>query len=278
MLRKIILTLFSFVVVAVTAAADCPRCHGSGRVVAVPEVSSYGVSNRKVECPYCHRKVLPGHRCECPVCHGTGNASGSVRHSSSSSNDADPSRMGLTTEEYLEVQQLTSQLMQKYTYYEDCTPCGGTGVCPTCRNGINPICPCNGTLKCYACNGTGHDPTPRYRGVDDETKARLEARIREITARGEQRLREQQGYNADEDDDSPRSDSYDADERSPRSSSTSSSGSYSSTAYTPSSHHSKWRSFRRCLIGIAVYGALIALLILGLRKLIRFFRHRRGDS
>ncbi len=188
MLRRFILSLAALVALALSAWADCPRCHGSGRIVAVPNTSAYGVSNRKVTCPYCDRKVLPGHMCECPRCHGTGNASGHEPSRGGGDDTPDFTAMGLTPEEFSEVKTLTSQLMQRFVYYDDCPVCHGTKICQTCRNGVNPICLCHGTLKCYACNGTGKESTPRYRGVDEETKAKLEARIREITERAARRL------------------------------------------------------------------------------------------
>lgn len=157
--------------VGLAMMADCPRCHGKGRVKTFASVSTYGVSNRKQECPICHKWVPFGdeHYDSCPQCGGSGNAGGSSSRKGSSSDDKIQSEASeimsyLDPADAVALENLLHTLFMGKMQMKQCEACNGTGRCHVCGGVQNlsmdataaDLClACQGSGFCIACHGTG---------------------------------------------------------------------------------------------------------------------------
>lgn len=171
---KRIIFMMVAALVAMTAIADkqCPRCHGAGKIVAIPEVGNYGVERTKKQCPICGGMYFSGHRCTCPDCGGSGRVAGhtspSDREGSASDRLADQGRdfnqQWLSVHEYSLMQNQLAHINDYVRVEDECTVCGGTGKCKQCGGvraitwdaDIRDMCRvCGGDGFCIACRGKG---------------------------------------------------------------------------------------------------------------------------
>ena len=75
-MKKIIalLTLLLFVCSDVNAKIQCKKCGGGGKMQTRFAMSTFGLDNRKLQCPYCKEWILASetHWDPCDRCGGTG--------------------------------------------------------------------------------------------------------------------------------------------------------------------------------------------------------------
>lgn len=162
-----------FMLVSSIAQADdkCPRCHGSGRQLTIPDTGHYGVERHKRQCPVCGQMVFAGHRDKCTVCDGTGRIAG--RRSSGGGNAFDVQdaaamefyMRNLTSAEYSLMQDLISSLFFQRFVVDTCNACKGSKHCPLCGGvqnfsldvDMSTLCRmCGGGGLCIRCNGQGN--------------------------------------------------------------------------------------------------------------------------
>ena len=89
-IRRLYFLSFACIMFSVNMLADtkqCPKCHGSGWQVTIPDVGHYGVERHKQKCPVCGDMVFSGHRDKCTMCGGSGGVDDGRR--SSRRDDAD---------------------------------------------------------------------------------------------------------------------------------------------------------------------------------------------
>ena len=151
--------------------ADCPRCHGKGRVKTFASVSTFGISNKKQQCPICHQWVSLGdsHYDTCPQCGGSGNAAGSSSRRGSSSDDKLQEQSSellsyLDPADVPVLENLLHTLFMGKLEQIKCEACNGSGYCHVCGGVQNlnidataaDLCmACQGSGFCIACRGTG---------------------------------------------------------------------------------------------------------------------------
>lgn len=160
-----------FMCVGFVMMAECPRCHGKGRVKTFASVSTYGISNKKQQCPICHQWVTFGdeHYDTCPQCGGSGNAGGSSSRRGSSSDDklqeqASEIMSYLDPGDVVVLENLLHTLFMGKMQLKRCETCNGSGHCHVCGGVQNlsidasaaDLCmACQGSGMCISCNGTG---------------------------------------------------------------------------------------------------------------------------
>lgn len=151
--------------------ADCPRCHGKGRIKTFSAVSTYGVTNKKQQCPVCHQFVSVGetHYDSCPQCNGSGNDGSSSSGRSSSANDKLQNQAAelmsyLDPADAVALEGLLQSLFRGKLEMKYCEACNGTGKCHVCGGAQNlnmdataaDLCmACQGSGMCIACHGSG---------------------------------------------------------------------------------------------------------------------------
>lgn len=167
------LSLMIAVVLSLEVQAEprqCPKCHGSGWQVTIPDVGHFGVERTKRKCPVCGEMVYSGHRDKCTQCGGSGQIDNGR---SSSDNDFAEDRAAegeaffvqyLTPEENQNRQNLMQALMATKFVVETCTVCQGSKKCSQCGGvqnlsidaDVTTLCRvCGGSGLCVACNGQG---------------------------------------------------------------------------------------------------------------------------
>lgn len=173
MKRFIFVMMTALVVFAAAADKQCPKCHGSGRVVTIPEVGHYGVERNKQKCPQCGQMVYSGHSCQCPQCGGTGRVAGrtsSTEREGSVSDRAaqqgiDFNTQWLTVHEYSLMQNILNNINNKNRVEDNCTACNGTGKCSQCGGVRTYTWDCDLSQQCRACGGDGFCIACRGKGV-----------------------------------------------------------------------------------------------------------------
>ncbi len=148
----------------------CPKCHGSGWQMTIPDVGHYGVEKTKRRCPVCGEMVFSGHRDKCTMCGGSGTVDNG--RNSSRDDDAD-SRVAegevfflqhLTAAENQMRKSLMQALMATKYVVDTCTVCKGSRMCKQCGGvqnlsidaDVTTLCRvCGGDGLCIACNGQG---------------------------------------------------------------------------------------------------------------------------
>lgn len=151
-------------------ARDCPRCHGSGRQLTIPDVGHYGVERHKRKCPVCGQMVFSGHRDPCTVCGGSGSVDDRMVSRSHSAGDRREMEgiefymRNLTSDEYELRQQLLSSLFLQKFVVDTCDVCHGSRNCTMCGGfqsftfdaDPSTLCRmCGGTGQCIKCRGQG---------------------------------------------------------------------------------------------------------------------------
>lgn len=170
-MKQILLLLFLVLLPLQDACArQCPRCHGSGWQVTIPDVGHYGVEKHKRRCPVCGDMVFSGHRDQCTVCGGSGNLDDRVQSGGNSAAEvaADKGRdflmQNLTVDEYYYLQSVLQSMFLAKTVWDDCNVCNGTGKCPQCGGyqnfsidaDVSTLCRlCGGGGLCIRCDGKG---------------------------------------------------------------------------------------------------------------------------
>ena len=160
--------MFSLNIMAETR--QCPKCHGSGWQVTIPDVGHYGVERTKQKCPVCGEMVFSGHRDKCTMCGGSGGLDDG--HRSSRGDDAD-SRAAegevffvqhLTPEENNMRLALMQSIFDTKFVADTCSICHGSTLCQQCGGvqnlsidaDITTLCRvCGGGGKCISCGGRG---------------------------------------------------------------------------------------------------------------------------
>lgn len=170
-MKQILLLMFLALLPLQDASArQCPRCHGSGWQVTIPDVSHYGVEKNKKRCPVCGDMVFSGHRDQCTVCGGSGNIDDRVQSDGNSAAEAAADRgreflmQNLTADEYSYLQSVLQSMFLAKTVWDDCNVCNGTGKCPQCGGyqnfsidaDVSTLCRlCGGAGLCIRCDGRG---------------------------------------------------------------------------------------------------------------------------
>ncbi|MBQ4064100.1 MAG: hypothetical protein IJC92_07480 [Bacteroidaceae bacterium] len=191
---------FLFIVFAgsneAAAQSKCRVCNGAGKVKTRFTISTYGISNRKVQCNNCGKWVLEGtdHYDPCKSCGGTGYSSRSSVGSGSSGNAAGSEWMSyLTPEEAVTVMEMFEAL-KPHTEAVTCSVCNGTGKCRQCGgvqvfdlDAVGVCWVCQGVGHCITCNGRG---TNGVRSVEPQNKQQILNNIKLYMQLAEKRRRE----------------------------------------------------------------------------------------
>lgn len=126
----------AFFLYAESRPIECRRCRGKGIIFFQHNVGTFGLSNKKSQCPICHQWILAGssHSDPCPDCQGRGtintpdnNNRSRQRNQSgggNSSNNNVPIQNGFTQEQQLALDLLEAQL-QGYDGFLDQNHCYG---------------------------------------------------------------------------------------------------------------------------------------------------------
>lgn len=172
-LRQLCILSFACIMFPVNMMADskqCPKCHGSGWQVTIPDVGHFGVERHKQKCPVCGEMVFSGHRDKCTMCGGSGDA-GDGR--SISRGDGVDSRAAegevffvqyLTPDENQMRLALIQSLLATKFVVDTCSVCHGSTLCQQCGGfqnfsidaDVSTLCRvCGGGGKCISCGGRG---------------------------------------------------------------------------------------------------------------------------
>lgn len=194
------LRLFSFVCIMcaldlMAEGRQCPKCHGSGWQVTIPDVSHFGVERQKQKCPVCGEMVFSGHRDKCTMCGGSGSLDNGCR--SSRGDDADTRAaegevffvQNLKPEENSMRQALMQSLFATKFVVDTCSVCNGSTLCQQCGGvqnlsidaDITTLCRvCGGSGKCISCGGRGTMNGRTEQANSPEEKERIARNIKAI--------------------------------------------------------------------------------------------------
>lgn len=188
-------------------ARTCSKCGGSGQMKVFHSLSTYGVSNKKHQCPICKEWVPVGeaHYDTCDRCGGTGQVETVMdrRNAERSAKLEDEANEGLShlTPAELSQFQALQELLKGRKERVECTACSATGRCPQCNGsgwaGGRECFVCSMTGKCIGCYGTG---TARWNTVypTEEEKQEIMGRMAALVSNA---VRREQGSNQMPDND-----------------------------------------------------------------------------
>ena len=188
-----IVMMFSLNILA--DSRQCPKCHGSGWQVTIPDVGHYGVERQKQKCPVCGEMVFSGHRDKCTMCGGSGSLDNG--HRSSRGDDADTRAAegevfflrNLTPDENNMRMALIQSLSATKYVVDTCSICHGSTICQQCggvRNlsidaDITTLCRvCGGSGMCISCGGQGTMNGRSEQAHSPEEKERIARNIKAI--------------------------------------------------------------------------------------------------
>lgn len=163
-----------FSVNMIAGTKQCPKCHGSGWQVTIPDVGHYGVERHKQKCPVCGDMVFSGHRDKCTMCGGSGGVDDGRR--SSRRDDAD-SRAAegevffvrhLTPGENQMRLALIQSLFDTKFVVDTCSVCHGSTLCKQCGGVQNLSIDADVTTLCRVCGGSGRCISCGGRGIINE--------------------------------------------------------------------------------------------------------------
>ena len=185
--------MFSLNIMADTK--QCPKCHGSGWQVTIPDVGHYGVERTKRKCPVCGEMVFSGHRDKCTMCGGSGSIDDGRRRSGE--NDADTRaaegevffvRHLTPGENQMRLALMQSLFATKFVV-DTCSVCHGSTLCIQCGGvqnlsidaDITTLCRvCGGSGKCISCGGRGTMNGRTEQANSPEEKERIAHNIKAI--------------------------------------------------------------------------------------------------
>ena len=140
--RRMILFVVSNVLLLLNVMADdkqCPKCHGSGWQVTIPDVGHFGVEKKKQKCPVCGKMVFSGHRDKCTMCGGNGrigtanrNSRNGVAEQRGAEGEQFFARYLTSSENSMRKALMQSLLATRYITTL-CRVCGGGGRCIACN-------------------------------------------------------------------------------------------------------------------------------------------------
>lgn len=188
-----IVMMFSLNILA--DSRQCPKCHGSGWQVTIPDVSHFGVERQKQKCPVCGEMVFSGHRDKCTMCGGSGSIDNG--RSSSRGDKADNRAaegevffvQNLTPEENSMRQALMQSLFATKFVVDTCSVCNGSTLCQQCGGvqnlsidaDITTLCRvCGGSGMCISCGGQGTMNGRSEQTHSPEEKERIARNIKAI--------------------------------------------------------------------------------------------------
>lgn len=153
---------------------QCPKCHGSGWQVTIPDVGHYGVERHKQKCPVCGDMVFSGHRDKCTMCGGSGGVDDGRR--SSRGDDADRRAAEgevffvrhLTPGENQMRLALIQSLFDTKFVVDTCSVCHGSTLCKQCGGVQNLSIDADVTTLCRVCGGSGRCISCGGRGIINE--------------------------------------------------------------------------------------------------------------
>ena len=166
-MRKFVIAfVFTFALSFTANARTCSKCNGSGRMKIFYELSTYGISRDKKQCPICKQWIPVGteHTETCDRCGGTGRVETAMdrRNAERSSRMEDAAAEGLS---YLNPGELAQyqalqEMLKGHMENVDCQTCNKTGRCMNCNGSGytldgNMCYLCSSTGKCMICYGTG---------------------------------------------------------------------------------------------------------------------------
>ena len=184
-----------FSVNMIAGAKQCPKCHGSGWQVTIPDVGHYGVERHKQKCPVCGDMVFSGHRDKCTMCGGSGGVDDGRR--SSRGDDADRRaaegevffvRHLTPGENQMRLALMQSLFATKFVV-DTCSVCHGSTLCIQCGGvqnlsidaDITTLCRvCGGSGKCISCGGRGTMNGRTEQANSPEEKERIAHNIKAI--------------------------------------------------------------------------------------------------
>lgn len=158
---------------------QCPKCHGSGWQVTIPNVSHFGVEKHKQKCPVCGKMVFSGHRDRCTKCGGSGSIDDGRRSSRGDYADSKAAEGEAFFVQYLssEENQMRTTLMQSLfatkIVVDTCSICHGSTLCQQCGGVQNLSIDADITTLCRVCGGDGMCISCRGKGTMNERQEQL---------------------------------------------------------------------------------------------------------
>lgn len=174
---------------------QCPKCHGSGWQMTIPNVGHYGVEKKRQKCPVCGEMVFSGHRDKCTMCGGSGSLDNGRRSSRGDYEDTRAAEgevfflRNLTPDENNMRQALIQSLSATKYVVDTCSICHGSTLCQQCggvRNlsidaDVTTLCRvCGGSGMCISCRGQGIINARNEQAHSPEEKERIARNIKAI--------------------------------------------------------------------------------------------------